>query len=129
MEGTKMVDAMANAIVSIIPDALSSHLPVIVAITSTVFTFIMANDPYYFGIVPVLAQTAGNFGINPVEIGQASLLGQPLHLLSPLVGSVYVLIGLVGIEYGELLRFTVKYAVRTAFVMTLASVLFGVLSV
>ncbi|ASJ53898.1 hypothetical protein BP422_10295 [Brevibacillus formosus] len=129
VEGTKMVDAMVNALVSIIPDGFSSHLPVIVAITSMVFTFIMANDPYYFGIVPLLAQTAANFGINPVEIGQASLLGQPLHLMSPLVGSVYVLIGLVGIEYGELLRFTMKYAVGTALVMTLASVLFGVLSV
>ncbi|SDN06911.1 citrate-Mg2+:H+ or citrate-Ca2+:H+ symporter, CitMHS family [Fictibacillus solisalsi] len=129
LEGTKMVDAMAGALVSIIPDFMGPQLPLITSITSMPFTFIMANDPYYFGIIPILAKTASQFGIEPIEIGMASLLGQPLHLLSPLVGSVYVLIGLAGIEFRDHIRFTAKYAVGTALVMTIAGILSGALSI
>lgn len=49
LSGTKMVDAMANGLVSLIPDALGPHLPVITALISMPFTFSMSNDAFYFG--------------------------------------------------------------------------------
>lgn len=127
--GTGMVDAMATSLVKVIPDFLAPQMPLFVALTSMPFTFFMANDPYYFGIVPILAETASQIGIDKLEIGQASLLGQPLHLLSPLVGSVYVLIGLVGISFRDHIRFSVKYAVGSALVMIIIGVLSGALSI
>ena len=127
--GTGMVDAMATSLVKVIPDFLAPQMPLFVALTSMPFTFFMANDPYYFGIVPILAETASKIGIDKLEIGQASLLGQPLHLLSPLVGSVYVLIGLVGISFRDHIRFSVKYAVGSALVMIIIGVLSGALSI
>ena len=45
-------------------------------------------------MLPILAEAAGRFGISPAEIGRASLIGQPVHLLSPLVASTYLLVGL-----------------------------------
>lgn len=128
LEGTGMVDAMANSIVKVTPDFLAPQLPLLVGITSMPFTFFMANDPYYFGIVPILAETASHIGIHKLEIAQASLLGQPLHLLSPLVGSVYVLIGLVGINFRDHIKFSTKYAVGSALVMIVVAILTGVLS-
>ncbi|CAH0249777.1 Citrate transporter [Peribacillus sp. Bi96] len=129
LEGTEMVDAMASSLVHIIPDFLGPQLPAIVGLTSMPFTFVMANDPYYFGIIPIIAETASGFGIDKLEIAQASLLGQPLHLLSPLVGSVYVLLGLVGVEFREHIKFSLKYAVGTALVMIITAFLFGALSI
>ncbi|MBO1514907.1 CitMHS family transporter [Metabacillus bambusae] len=129
LEGTKMDTAMADSLVAIIPESFGALLPVIVAVTSLPFTFVLANDPYYFGIVPIIAETASGFGINPNEIGHASLLGQPLHLLSPLQGSIYVLIGLLGIGLNDHIRFTAKYAIGTGLVMTIVAVLFGTLSI
>ncbi|PAE17040.1 citrate transporter [Virgibacillus sp. 7505] len=129
LEGTGMVDAMATALVNVIPDALSPQLPLLVGLTSMPFTFFMANDPYYFGIVPILAESASQIGINKLEIAQASLLGQPLHLLSPLVGSVYVLIGLVGVSFRDHIKFSTKYAVGSALVMILVAILVGALSI
>lgn len=128
LEGTGMVDAMATSIVKVIPDFLAPQLPLLVGLTSMPFTFFMANDPYYFGIVPILAETASHIGIDKLEIAQASLLGQPLHLLSPLVGSVYVLIGLVGINFRDHIKFSTKYAVGSALVMIVVAILTGVLS-
>ncbi|MCI2255380.1 citrate:proton symporter [Domibacillus sp. PGB-M46] len=129
LEGTGMVDAMATSMVKVIPDFLAPQLPLIVGLTSMPFTFFMANDPYYFGIVPILAETASQVGIDKLEIAQASLLGQPLHLLSPLVGSVYVLIGLVGVSFRDHIKFSTKYATGSALVMIVVGIITGALSI
>jgi CitMHS family citrate-Mg2+:H+ or citrate-Ca2+:H+ symporter len=129
IEGTGIVKAIADILIAIIPDSLGPRLTVIVSLISMPFTFFMANAPFYFGIIPVMAETASHFGIGPIEIGQASLLGQPLHMLSPLLGSIYVLVGLLGIEIGDHIRFSAKYAIGTTLVMTIVGILFGVLSI
>ena len=72
-------------------------------------------------MVPIVAETAGEFGISPVEIARASLIGQPVHLLSPLVPSTYLLVGLAGVEFGDHQRFTLKWAVLVCLLMLLAS--------
>ncbi|PFO06601.1 citrate transporter [Bacillus sp. AFS076308] len=129
IEGTGIVKAIADVLIAVIPDALGPRLTAIVALISMPFTFFMANAPFYFGIIPIMAKTAAHFGIQPIEIGQASLLGQPFHLLSPLQGSIYVLVGLLGIDIGDHIRFSAKYALGTAVVMTIVGVLIGVLSI
>lgn len=128
LSGTKMVDAMATTLVGMIPDALGPHLPIITAITSMPFTFFMSNDAYYFGVVPIIAEAATAYGISPIEIGRASLLGQPVHLLSPLVPSTYLLVGMAGVNFGEHQRFTLKWAIGTTMVMLLTALIIGVLS-
>lgn len=128
LSGTKMVDAMANTLVGMIPDALGPHLPIITAITSMPFTFFMSNDAYYFGVVPIIAEAATAYGIDPIEIGRASLLGQPVHLLSPLVPSTYLLVGMAGVNFGEHQRFTLKWAIGTTMVMLATALIIGVLS-
>lgn len=129
MSGTKMIDAMAVTLVSIIPDSFGPFLPVIVAFLSAPFTFFMSNNAFYFGVLPIIAQAAEAYGISAVEIGRASLLGQPVHVLSPLVAAAHLLIGLVGTEFGDLQRFAVKWALGTTIVMTVAAVLFGIISI
>ena len=44
-------------------------------------------------------------------------IGQPVHLLSPLVPSTYLLVGLAGVEFGDHQRFTLKWALVTSLVM------------
>ncbi|MEM1503834.1 citrate:proton symporter [Domibacillus sp. 8LH] len=129
MSGTKMIDAMAVTLVSIIPDSFGPFLPVIVAFLSAPFTFFMSNNAFYFGVLPIIAQAAEAYGISAVEIGRASLLGQPVHVLSPLVAAAHLLIGLVGTEFGDLQRFAVKWALGTTTVMTVAALLFGIISI
>ena len=47
----------------------------------------MSNDAFYFGVLPILSEAAQGYGISAVEMARASLIGQPVHLLSPLVPS------------------------------------------
>jgi CitMHS family citrate-Mg2+:H+ or citrate-Ca2+:H+ symporter len=45
------------------------------------------------------------------------VIGQPVHLLSPLVPSTYLLVGLAGIEFGDHQRFTIKWSLLTSLLM------------
>lgn len=127
LTGTKMVDTMAASLVALIPDSMGPNFPVITGVTSVPFTFFMNNDSYYFGIVPVLAKAAAAFDINSAEMARASLLGQPVHLLSPLVPSTYLLTGMAGVDFGDHQRFTLKWAIGTVLVMLIFSILTGVI--
>jgi len=71
----------------------------------------MSNDAFYYGVLPVLAEAASHYGITAVEMARASIVGQPVHLLSPLVPSTYLLVALAGIDFGDHQRFTLKWAV------------------
>jgi hypothetical protein len=48
-------------------------------------TFFISNDAFYFGMLPILAEAGAHYGVEPMAIARASLMGQPVHLLSPLV--------------------------------------------
>ncbi|MED4205310.1 CitMHS family transporter [Neobacillus mesonae] len=127
LSGTKMVDAMANVMITHIPDALGSHFAIITAIISAPFTFFMSNDAFYYGVLPLLAKAASVYGIDPAMIGRASLLGQPVHLLSPLVPSTYLLVGMVGEDFGDLQRSVLKWACGSTAVMILVALVFSII--
>jgi CitMHS family citrate-Mg2+:H+ or citrate-Ca2+:H+ symporter len=74
-------------------------------------------------VLPILAKAGASYGLSAAAIGRASLIGQPVHLLSPLVPSTYLLVGLVDVSFDEHQRYTIKWALFTALVMLLAGLL------
>ncbi|MFC9358961.1 CitMHS family transporter [Rhodococcus sp. NPDC057014] len=100
-QGTGMVEAMAQWLLEIIPAALGPHLAVITGILSLPFTFFMSNDAFYFGVMPVLAETASTYGIEPVEMARASITGQTFHMQSPLVPAILLLVTLAGVPLAD----------------------------
>ncbi|MEV1022655.1 CitMHS family transporter [Streptomyces sp. NPDC050264] len=126
LQGTGMVDHMAEWVVNGIPDWMGPHMALVTGVLSIPFTYFMSNDGFYFGIVPVLAEAGNAHGVSTLEIARASLVGQPLHMSSPLVPAVYVLVGMAKVEFGDHTRFTVKWAALTALVVLGAGLLFGI---
>ncbi|MFC7306897.1 CitMHS family transporter [Streptomyces monticola] len=127
LQGTGMVDHMAKWLVSAIPDGMGPHMGLVTGLLSIPLTYFMSNDGFYFGIVPVLAEAGAAHGIAPVEIARASLVGQALHMSSPLVPAVYVLVGMAKVEFGDHTKFTVKWAALTSLVVLCAGLLFGII--
>ena len=125
LNGSGMADAMATAALSVIPHDVGRYLAPITAIASMPLTFVMSNDAYYFGVVPVIARTAAEFGIAPDAIARASLLGQPVHSLSPLLAPIYLACGLLGVDVADTQRFALKWAVGICLVTLLAALLTG----
>jgi citrate-Mg2+:H+ or citrate-Ca2+:H+ symporter, CitMHS family len=101
LNGTGMVDAMATWVTQVIPSSMGPFLAVITGVLSIPFTFFMSNDAFYFGILPILAESATTFGIEPVEMARASITGQPVHLQSPLVPAILLLVSLAGVNLGD----------------------------
>ncbi|MEW7850210.1 citrate:proton symporter [Massilia aurea] len=126
LQGTKMVDAIALSVIAAVPEWMGPYLAVVTGLLSIPFTFFISNDAFYFGIVPVLAKAAEVYGITAAEIGRASVIGQPVHLLSPLVASTYLLVGMCKVEFGDHQRFTLIWSISAALVMLVAALVFGV---
>jgi len=127
LNGTGMTEAMAKSVAGAIPAALGPHMAVVTALLSMPFTFLISNDAFMFGILPILAEAGAQHGIAPAEMARAALTSQAVHLLSPLVPSTYLLVGLSGVELGRHQRFTIGWAVLLSLVLVAAAVTTGVM--
>jgi citrate-Mg2+:H+ or citrate-Ca2+:H+ symporter, CitMHS family len=127
LQGTGMVDHMAKWLVDNVPDGMGPHMAFVTGVLSIPLTYFMSNDGFYFGILPVLAEAGQAHGVSSLEIARASLIGQPLHMSSPLVPAVYVLVGMAKVEFGDHTRFVVKWAALTSLVVLGAGILFGII--
>lgn len=124
MKSTGMIKAMAEALVSILPQSLAGQFPLLVGLTSMPASLLFDPDSYYFGIMPVLASTATAVGVNPISIGYASIIGQMTtgFPISPLTPATFLLTGLVGIELGEHQKKTIPWLYLISIVMLIVSV-------
>ncbi|MFI8534369.1 CitMHS family transporter [Streptomyces aquilus] len=127
LQGTGMVDHMARWMVDVIPEGMGPHMALVTGVLSLPLTYFMSNDGFYFGVLPVLAEAGAAHGVSPLEMARASLVGQPLHMSSPLVPAVYVLVGMAKVEFGDHTRFVVKWAALTCLLILGAGILFGII--
>ncbi|MEU6876625.1 citrate:proton symporter [Streptomyces sp. NPDC046712] len=127
LTGTGMVKHMADWLVGAIPGGMGPHMALVTGVLSLPLTYFMSNDGFYFGVLPVLAEAGAAHGVSSLEIARASIAGQALHMSSPLVPAVYVLVGMAKVEFGDHTRFTVKWAALTSLVVLGAGILFGVI--
>ncbi|QEU95404.1 CitMHS family transporter [Streptomyces kanamyceticus] len=127
LQGTGMVDNMADWLVDAIPEGMGSQMGLVTGLLSIPLTYFMSNDGFYFGVLPVLAEAGQAHGVGTLEIARASIAGQALHMSSPLVPAVYVLVGMAKVEFGDHTRFTVKWAVLTSLVVLGSGILFGII--
>lgn len=127
LTGSGMIEAMAKQIIAWIPSGMGQYLPLITAITSLPASLLFTPDAYYFGVIPILSQTAQSFGIDPLEIGRAGLLGQMTvgFPISPLTASTFLLISLTEVELGEHQKHVFFWAWGSTIVMTLIALLTG----
>lgn len=131
MKGTGMIGAMSEVIVGMIPAALGKFIPVITGVISMPLSLLFDPDSFYFGVMPVLSSAAGQFGIDPVMVGRAAILGQMTtgFPVSPLTASTFLLIGLAGVDLGEHQKKTIPLAFLVTIVMLIVSVIIGVIAI
>ena len=101
LNGTGMVKAMSEWLVQIIPADMGPLMAVITGVLSIPMTFFMSNDAFYFGVLPVLSETAAHYGVSAADMARASITGQPFHLQSPLVPAILLLVSLAKVDLGD----------------------------
>jgi CitMHS family citrate-Mg2+:H+ or citrate-Ca2+:H+ symporter len=131
LKGTGMIKAMAEVAVAAIPTSLGARIPLLTGIISMPASLLFDPDSFYFGVMPVLSSTAAQFGVDPISVGRAAILGQMTtgFPVSPLTGSTFLLIGLTGVDLGDHQKRTIPYAFLTTIVMLAVSVIMGVISI
>ncbi|RQU33473.1 citrate transporter [Burkholderia cenocepacia] len=128
MQGSGMLKAMAQAAVGFVPPSMAGHIPVALGLASMPLSMLFDPDSFYFGVLPVIAEVAGQLGVPAVQVGQAALLGQMTtgFPVSPLTPATFLVVGLCGIELAEHQKFTFPLLFGASIVMTIACVVLGV---
>ncbi len=127
LAGTKMDVAITKSLIAMIPPSMGPHMALITALLSAPGTFFLSNDAFYYGIVPILAKTAAVYGITPAEIARASLIGQPIHFLSPLVGALWLLLGITNVSLGDIQKYGGPVACGMMLIYIIIAVMTGVM--
>lgn len=126
---TGMASALARSFVTILPESVGPYLGLVTALISIPLTWLVSNDVFYFGMLPILAEAASHYGITAAEMARASLIGQPVHILSPLVASTYLLVSMLELDYGKVQKQAIKWSFVTCLVLLAMSLLTGIVPI
>ncbi|MCE0463291.1 CitMHS family transporter [Pseudomonas uvaldensis] len=123
LSGTGMVDGMSEKIVQMIPEGGGQYFSILTALLALPLNFLLSNDAFFFGILPVLGAAGAEYGIDPMHIARASVLGQPVHALSPLVAAVYLISGIIKRDMGDMQRYCLLWAIGSSLVLIVTTII------
>jgi CitMHS family citrate-Mg2+:H+ or citrate-Ca2+:H+ symporter len=128
MSGSGMLKAMAHAAVAVVPAGAGSHIPFGLSLIAMPLSLVFDPDSFYFGVLPVVAQTTQGLGGTAVQTAQAALLGQMTtgFPVSPLTPATFLVAGLSGIDLGVHQRFSFPLLYGASLVMVVAALVLGV---
>jgi CitMHS family citrate-Mg2+:H+ or citrate-Ca2+:H+ symporter len=122
-----MITAMSQSLVAIIPASMGRFFPVIVGVIAAPASLLFDPDSFYYGVLPVLSETAAGFGVAASSVGRAAILGQMTlgFPISPLTAATFLLTGLSGVELGEHQKKTLPLAWLVSIVMLIVALVTG----
>lgn len=130
LAGAGMSDGMAHWMINILPEGSANWIHVITGAFGVPLGMLFSPDAYYFALLPVIRDVAVAAGVDPAAVANAMLIGENTGFgVSPVVPSVYLAIGLAGVELYKHIRYTVLWAWGISLVMLATAVLLRIVTV
>jgi len=125
-----MSTAMATTLVELIPNAVSKFMAPIIGVLTIPLSILFDADSYYYGIMPILIETAEAMGTEGIDIARASIIGQMTvgWPTSPMVGTFFLFTGLLDLDIGTWQKYCLKYFILVTIAMTAFACLTGLFS-
>ncbi|MFP6850859.1 MAG: citrate:proton symporter [Pseudomonas sp.] len=130
LAGAGMSNGMAHWMINVLPEGSANWLHVIIGAFGVPLGMLFSPDAYYFALLPVIRDVAVAAGVTQDAVATAMLIGENTGFgISPVVPSVYLAIGLAGVELYKHIRYTLLWAWGISLVMLASAVLLGVVTV
>lgn len=127
LSGTGMLNAMASAVVTIIPPDLGRYTHFIVACFAVPLIMCLGTDSFYFGLLPVVVGIASQFGVNPMDVACVLLVAENVGvMISPLSPAMYLGLGLLEIDVGEHIKYSLAWIWGVSLLAIVACIVLGV---
>lgn len=122
-----MSAAMATTLVSMLPAAIARFMAPIIGVLTVPLSILFDADSYYYGIMPILIETAETMGTSGIDIARASMIGQMTvgWPTSPMVGTFFIFTGMLELDIGAWQKYCLKYFILVTIAMTAFACLTG----
>ena len=127
-DGTGMLEAMANAIMSVIPTAMGKYIHIIFGVLALPLGLCIGTDAYFYGIMPLVIHVGETYGVTPLATAMAMLIGKNIALMvSPLVPATFLAIGLTNTELKDHMKFSIPPYYAVSIIMLVFGVVAGII--
>jgi CitMHS family citrate-Mg2+:H+ or citrate-Ca2+:H+ symporter len=110
LTGSKMIEAMAKTMITLIPDFVGPHLQLVFGLLAVPIGALIGTDSYFFGLMPLAIGVGKEFGATAHDMMMAMLIGKNYGVLvTPHAATTFLCCGLAGIEIKELFKFCAPY--------------------
>jgi len=130
LNGTGMLNAIATDFIAILPDSLTQYIHLIIGVLGLPFDMLLSTDAYYFALFPLVEQIASSIGTGSLSTAYAMIIGNIVGTyISPLAPSVWLAIGLSGLEMGKHIRYSFFWLWGLSILLLFIAVMFGIITI
>lgn len=129
LKGSGMLDAIANDLVKILPNAMLPYLHIIIGILGVPLELVLSTDAYYFGLFPVVEQITSQAGVAPTSAGYAMLIGSIVGtFVTPLSPALWMGLGLANLSMGKHIRYSFMWIWGLSLVILASTIITGIIT-
>lgn len=126
MKDTGMMNAMTEALVSLVPEAMGGHLTFIIALLSVPLSMAVGSDSLYMIMAPIFGSMAEAFGGTTMHAAAACVIGACIAANLCLVAPTpYLALGLAEVEMKDNLKYLFIPTWILGIVLAIVGAIFG----
>lgn len=128
LQDAGIIDGIAGAIVSVIPESLGGALHAIFGVLAIPLSLVLEADSMNLGILPFIVQAGQTYGVSAEASALAIAIGHNAGIGFCMTNaSVYFALGLLGLEYRDALKYCFLKALAFGTAMVAFGLVVGVL--